>query len=415
MSFDIATVRDALARLDNYAAGVRQSADVENDLRPQFARAPILAWLALDRGLRALNFNVELAYLGAGHLGHIALSMTRSGYTRLDAVNALRGGRDAWTLAALLLRLDDAVIAVRNAAATHVAAVVDVVPAATLAAVLPLVDVLRHRERSGRSPLLDRIRRLIIASDVVDDDTQPLDVQRALVRLHGLSDAIDAERRVAIGLQALRDNDVDLALAIAHGKNAVVRAGLADALAQHASGRARVRGAQLVSDPTLLFHLSVDVRAEVRGAARKTIGHRFGSTAADEQRDFARAVVDEAAVDGAGRAVIGGLASLAEIGRAEDAGRISRFLHDERTRVQAEAVRALVGSNVAGDLVVYVDVLIDKLRSPKWRVAVEAARGLAWMPATQLPVEAIRDVEPTARPQVKKLLAPLIGPGKWSC
>ena len=136
----------------------------------------------------------------------------------------------------------------------------------------------------------------------------------------------------------------------------------------------------------------------------------------DVQREYARDVVDAEASDvGAAARLIGALGGLGELGRSEDFARISRFLHDARARVQAEAVRAVVGSHASGGLVDYVDVLLDKARSPSWRVGVEAVRGLAWLPAEARPQPAILALEEGLHPAVARALAPLVRPGRWSC
>jgi hypothetical protein len=419
MTIDAAHVIDLLHR--SLEPGDRRGA--AGELSALLEAAPVSSLPALDRSVRAdLSTTRDLAGVRAGHGAIVVLSMVRSGYRRAEALRLLEPAviaGDRLSLAAAVLRLTDSQWNVREHAQTLLQRAFVDVDVHVLAAVFPVIEAIVNRVEWTR-PVLphevshvglvkvarDRLRR----EGVRSEPTQPRDVQRALRRLHGLADGELGEDRLQTGLAALRDGDVELALAISRVDDVAVREGLGLAFALQHAGHLRLRSCELLKqDAGALFRLSVDVRADVRGAARLFLGETT-----DEQREYARAAVDDAPLTGSGRGLLGALASLGEIGRPEDFPRIARFLHDERTRVQAEAVRALIGSHASEGLVDYVDVLVDKLVSPSWRVAVEAARGLAWVPALRLPINEIRDLEPRVHPSVRRVLAPLIEPGNWS-
>lgn len=395
----------------------------EDALRPLLSTSALASWAALDRAARRIDVDIDQLRFGPqlGHLAGLIATMTRSGYARLHLVERL-AGHDALTLAALLWRLDDVVFAVRTTARARVEFAVAHAPVDVLARVLPVVQALRARDRARGEEVLTQVEQRLIDAGVVARGDQPQDVQRALLRLWGLSAHIDNARRAAIALDALRDGDVELALDLtrrisARSADIADDAGLdgvVDAFAAHSAARVRQQAVRLARHrPSVLLALSVDVRAEVRADARRALGGI--DTDCEQQRDAARCCVDEADDVGASRVVIGALASLAEVGRPDDFARISRFLHDERARVQAEAVRALVGSHASGGLDAFVDVLLDKLLAPSWRVGVEAARAFSWFPAEKMPIDSLRRAEEQAHPAVRKLLAHVVGPGHWSC
>ncbi|MDP2345832.1 MAG: hypothetical protein Q8O67_33135 [Deltaproteobacteria bacterium] len=410
MSLDAALVLDLLHRSVWPHGDARAAAQ----LRGLLEAAAVSSLPALDRlARRDLTTSGDVGDVRPSHAALVVLSMVRSGWERAASLRLLEPAArvgDRLSLAAVVLRLDDPQWMVRDHAQRMLARIFVDVDVHALAAVLPVIDALADRQRTDARRVLRLARDRLRAANVRAAATQPPDVQRALRRLHGLADDELGDERLQTALAALRDRDLDLAVAISRVDDDIVRRGLGEAFAAQPAGHLRLRAADLLRDqPAALLKLSVDVRSDVRSRARFLLGETT-----DEQREYARAAVDDAATEGSGRALLGALASLGEIGRPADFPRIARFLHDERTRVQAEAVRALIGSHASEGVVDYVDVLVDKLTSSSWRVAVEAARGLAWVPAMRLPLGEIREVEPRVHPTVRRLLAPFIEPGNWS-
>jgi hypothetical protein len=414
----LAAALDVAATLRAFAA-VRAGGSGD-ELARLLSTSTLSSWAPLDRAARAITVAVdELRFQPWSFEALVLASMTRSGFTRLHVVGALRG-HDHLAIAALLWRLDDVVWAVRSAAEAQLMRAMDLASPTTLAEVMPVVDAISVRERAHASAACRHIVERVRAAGVTANTRQSQEVQRSLRRLWATDERTDAEGRVAMARQALADGDVAFALSIAKRATVVMRPALSEAFAVHPVGAVRMRAAELGrGNSELLLGLSVDRRPEVRAAARVAL-----SGMVDVQRDYARDVVDAAArpggapaaVEGVSTArLIGALGALAELGRPEDFGRISHFLHDERRRVQAEAVRAVVGSHASGGLVDYIDLLLDKVMSPSWRVGVEAARGLTWLPAERRPVAEIARADEQAHPAVRRVLAQLTKPGRWSC
>ncbi len=403
------------------------------DIGVALATASTSTWIGVDRALRDRPVRPTSAQrLRLSSSMWALLSMTRDGRVRGDAIAFLQAAGDRVALTALLLRSDDVVFTVRSAADLAVTALLPRQSPATLVALLPLVDALRQRVRARFMPALKAWRAR--CADVVDfaaavdaaDHHEERDVHCALLRLWAEGADVDVANVVARAVDA---GLVDVVLGLVRSGGAAAHAA-APHLATSTSTRLRVRAAQLLrahlqelapTGPTratwhsaqvTLMALAIDPRSDVRGAARLALG----PDSFDEQRAWARDVVDAAAVDvGAGRALVGALGALAEIGRVDDLMRIARFLHDARVRVAAEAVRAVVGTHAGGDLVAVVDVLLDHLRAPSWRVAVEAARGFLTYPAEHLPKDALLAASEGAHPAVARVLRPLVSPGGWSC
>jgi hypothetical protein len=123
--------------------------------------------------------------------------------------------------------------------------------------------------------------------------------------------------------------------------------------------RARSQGAEPYLRRALL-----DPRAIVRHAAREKLrdGH---------SRDFYRAVLGAAGAPR--RDVIGALAGLAEVGRAEDAPLVLGWTSVDDPPLQAEAIRCLGLVDAEG----HVDLLDARRASTYGRVRREAERALA--------------------------------------
>lgn len=311
-----------------------------------------------------------------------AASLDRDGFVRELAVRALVRFAPPHARRFLWMRLDDVVPAI----ATRADEALDV-SAMTLDALvgdLGLLEQLAVRERARRRSSLVTALRTLASNDPA--------VRAALRR--GLS-APDAEVRSACARRlagegddavrieairtALRDPSPRVHLWAAREaalrKTApAVAAAVAPAMCAHDEPSVRLRGVRILArdDETheALLAATIDVDASVRFEARAAVvrGGAFDH----------RAVALDALGEGGpeawpdARRALGALGAMYDVGQRDDWPLVARYLAHPRTRVQAEALRAL--ASLAPDL--FVDVFVAKLRHRSRRVARESVTAL---------------------------------------
>jgi hypothetical protein len=297
----------------------------------------------------------QLAALAAGPdgIGGVALlSMQRNGFTRELAVCWLRGSKDPLALRLLLLRANDPVVQVREAAEAQLHAAIRSCPATLLVEALPLIDAMQQTVRAGRSRLHAAVdARLAIESAPVrdalwrsaergsDDDVRRL----ALLRL-ARGPELDVVRALRTGLgdrsprvrhaiaQRLRDTSL----------SGAVIAAVLPAMDANPSPTVRELAVHLRRDDDspearrqLLAH-SFDHHAGVRFRARCRL-RELG-----EQIDMRAAALGRLAdPDCARGAIVGALAVLSDLGRYADIPAVARFVGGSTRRVAQEATRTL--------------------------------------------------------------------------
>jgi hypothetical protein len=401
------------------AAFVGSGCGADLALLDRIARtASVLASL----GLANAPFHVDHVAIAAAdaHSALLAvLSMARDGRVREAAVNALGTCRDWIATAALLIRCDDVVEPITWRAFHLLEPRLVPEHAAELVRCAPILE--QHEAGARRTPRGERARAEARGLLLRDDD-----VTRAALRA-GLADehaaVRDACRRLVVtgsdeseavldALNAALDDGTMASrrfVARRVGSQAVppgVLAALLPRLARDAVPlvrRVAVVVAKRIGRGDVLEDLTLDGEMSIRTSARTALGQAGG----DEQRERARAALKRA--DG----VRAALAALAEIGRPDDFPWVAPFLHDESTRVAAEAMRALVGIHASGGLENFVDVLHDAVARGSGRVALEAARGLALLPRELVDRPAIeRRRAMQNRPRLNAILESLMEGGR---
>jgi hypothetical protein len=323
--------------------------------------APARSLWAVDRELRARSpwslqgippQRVTALAAGAGGLGALALlSMQRNGYTRETAVAWLSPLEDPLALRLLLLRLNDPVPTVAEAALAAVPAWLDLRRADALAAALPLLEAMEHTVRAAKSGIAARaeavlgsgsplVRRALWAAarTAKDDDVR----KAAVLRLLRGPDE-DAIAAVTLGL---RDTSPRVRLATARwvagsGRSPAVRAAVLPQLESNSSPTLRLLSLRLRrGDGSASAHQAVlarcfDANAVVRYHARCQLRERGDAV------DF-RALALARLADGSDRdALVGALAVLSDLGRREDIPCVQPHAEHPLARVAAEARRTL--------------------------------------------------------------------------
>ncbi len=326
------------------------------------------------------------------------LSTVRDGRVR-EAATAALASRRAWpATAALFVRTDDVVPAV---AACAVQALERRLGPALLDDLVVCAPLVETRDAAVRTtPEGTRLRAEARALLLADHPASVAALRAGIAHAHPAVRAAcgrlvlvegSAEESVLTALLTALDDGTPgrrrfVAARVSRGTLApsVLRALLPRLVADPlpALRRAAASAARHLGRSDVLEALTVDASADVRVRARAWLGRAGG----EEQRERACAVLARAASSSSSSSsssspVRGALGALAEIGRPADFPFVAAFLHDPRTRVVAEAVRALAGIHASGGLEAFADVLNDKLNSGSAAVALEAARGLALLPA----------------------------------
>lgn len=323
--------------------------------------APSRSLWAVDRELRGTGLStfhgvpprrVDALTSGPGGLGVLALlSMQRNGYTREAAVCRLMHVEDPLVLRLLLLRLNDVVRNVTDAAMEAVRGWLDLRRVDAIVAALPLLETMASTVRAARSGIAERAERVLgaagagvrralwaAASESKDEDVRRL----VILRLVEGSDE-DASEAVRLGL-ADRSPRVRLAtsrwLASAR-RPAAVYAAVLPLLDDNPSPTIRRLAVRLRrGDPSEEAHRAVlarclDGNAVVRFEARCQLRQRGDGV------DFRALALQRLGEARERDELVGALAVLSDIGRREDIERVRTFQDHPVRRVAAEARRTL--------------------------------------------------------------------------
>lgn len=336
--------------------------------------------------LYAAPFNLDPADSQSTRLGVLAgASCARDGFTREAAVRALDKRRDGMELPYLILRLNDWVPQVREAAEAAVRSRVERLEFEQLVECLPLVLWLSSAGR-GRSEPLHKAFQERLSTD---------SGRAALFRCFGRAES--SHRRAifafACGLKTVRwspwlsaatsvpDSVVRLAAcrALPVRLPAEESLPLLEALVQDRNPGVRteaLRGISTLIGPRCRPHLEralLDPSSKVRELAR------FGLRKLDPAYDFAsvyRTAFDElAAVHGSGlpdprRRRRAAVAGLGEVGSPDDSARVLHFLTGASSKDTQLALRALMRLSLEKNRETFFTYLVD----PRPGVARQAAR-----------------------------------------
>lgn len=377
-----------------------------------------LSWWQLRAGqLAALVASPALAADGPGLLQ--LASFHPSGFVRAEAVRLLAEQPLAAALPCLLLRLNDWVLPVQQAARAAVGARLGPAAAAALLPCLALVEqltVYRRRDLSDlqaqlRAVLLHRTSRPLLWA-ACEAETGELHQRRAVYRL--LADAVLAEPDAApreaglqrLCLRAMRSPDLWLRVwAVRLGRKHLFGEPLVRLLGQARADRGRpVRREALLAFldayPALeaaLCDPCVSLRELARYALRKKATLDFASY-------YCQIL---AACGEPGPRRLAALAGLGETGTRADAGAVLPFTADPVPKVRATALRALGQLDAEG----HVPVLAAALADPSRRVVRAAAEAIgtrvALLGADRLEEFLARHPDPGCRRRIVDLMAGL--------
>lgn len=319
----------------------------------------------------------ELArWVGPGEPGIALLKLSSfhgNGFVREEAVRRLSLIEDGSELPYLLLRLNDWVGQVRQAAHSAVAARITPSYISHFVANLALVVRLARGQRADLSGLLDQIDLLLARADAVPALVQGMrsrskEVRRAAFRHLISSDGYDLERRLRIAL-TVEDPIIRLRAAMA----AVERLGatqlpaLLDMLSNDPAAPVRLEAlvAWVNRFPEQagerLMGALLDRSAAVRAQARYYIRHRDGL-------DFALFYQSELTAAQPGRLVIA-LSGLVETGGRAKADQIAPFLTHPSAQVRRTAIRGVM--SLSGDQ--YTGPVLDRVFDQSTSVSRQAA------------------------------------------
>ncbi|HEU4886890.1 MAG TPA: hypothetical protein VFV49_03315 [Thermoanaerobaculia bacterium] len=284
-----------------------------------------------------------------------------SGFIREDAIERLAGWRNGRELRFLLLRVNDWVPQVRDAARTAVVARLTPGYAPHFARHLGLITRLQRSRRVDHSGLLRAISRLLATSVSRDALIQMMndhrgETRRVILRILVESNPDDMELFRAmlrvddpvIRLMAMR------LLPVAENRDAL------EVLFDDPAGSVRAQALLMAADSPRLVSALLDRNANVRSVAR----HRLR----DEGIDFAALYRNALNSDRAAAAIAG----LSETGIRADVESIAPFLSHPRSTVRRAAIRAVMA--LGGDD--YVDRVTELLCDRSRGVSSQARRSL---------------------------------------
>jgi HEAT repeat protein len=294
-----------------------------------------------------LGTDVDTLRVDVGrHAAAVAALLTfdRSGYLREAGVGWLASCDELFVLPFLLLRLNDPVDPVREAATAAISQRLTVGHAGLLVQLLPLIEKLGVRRRA--SPIVRRVGGLLLSGDPAGRAAlwagaraEDPEVRASCLRLLATVDPADAVAyAVDTGDPALRHWAA--AVATAPGLDATVQRRLLPLLESDPNPRIRWRALRARtrhpdSEPSLR-HALLDPDARVRYLARaslRTLGH-----AGSADKMYRAALADH---DAGPATLVGALAGLADMGTRADAARLVTYLDHPHVRVRGEAWRAL--------------------------------------------------------------------------
>ena len=341
------------------------------------------------------------------------LSFHPSGYVREEAVRRLAQGDDGSELPYLLLRLNDWVDQVRDAARRAVFARVRDDQAGNWARHFSLVDRIARTRRADPAPLIEALARILTTAHgqaamlaAMNDSSRH--AARAIVRF--LIDRAPSGLGAVVAAGAI-SGDALIRTSVAR----VVARALPPAEALPALQRMATDASPIVRRESLLAlagafpdpaseHLEravLDSSASVREAARFLLK--------DTHADFAATYRRALHADLTPRRLAGILIGLAETGAQPDAERAAPFLSHPSPSVRRAAVQSVM--RLAGEA--YADRIVNMLRDPSSAVSAAArntlrkhARGLT---ASQL-TAILAAAPPHARVNTVHLMAAL---PKW--
>jgi hypothetical protein len=274
------------------------------------------------------------------------LSMHRSGFVRELALGRLAESRDDRVLPLLLLRTDDIVPSLQAFAERAVEAVVRDEFAAALARSLGILEVLRRRARSGRSPLVRRVHDLLAKPEHLPVLVASCADSDPLVRRTAFALRLRAEPPTPVLAAALADSDTGVRLWAARtafsrattddDKRALLPRFEASRSSWTRSLALRARSKLDSSDAPIEAAL-LDANAGVRHVARTLLRARHPERDFGRTRERALAVLADPGACIA--AIVGALGALADVGLAADAQVAAAFVGDRRRRVRDEARR----------------------------------------------------------------------------
>lgn len=321
-------------------------------------------WIALDEIYRQRIRSPTLAMTPAGAatwldtarradapFDHLVDSLDPSGYRRESAVRGLEGVDSPLALPLLLLRCNDAVLQVRSAAKEALVRRLDAADDATWLASLPLVALLRQRERFEHSVWSPLLRPRLLEARRHALCWQATRLPDSITRHLAFELLIDAghDDMVAIATAAMADSDGRLALwALTSARIdgdvgrllAIARRGLG-----HPLGRIRAESLRLCWNLDRASAIDAargflfDPVAVVRTAAEFRLRQHTTIVPLAEWR----AAIDAGPPDHAGIAV----QALADVAEAEDAGRVRPFLTHRSALVRMAALQAYQRSGAA--------------------------------------------------------------------
>lgn len=304
-------------------------------------------------------------------------SMHNVGYVREAAVEVLSASDDPLALAFLLIRANDWVAPVRNAAARGIQAHLSRAGAAPFVPYLELVDRLRRAGRTNLRPLAEAILGALAMPEAASAlsagcASESRAVRRRCFELAFSARTFDLRPLVPAGLK-----DVDPVVRVLTAKGAVqalewvvLEPFIDDTLASTTPAARfsaleaiwKQRGAE---SRAIQERYALDPHPHVRGTARWFLKTIPGFDGRALYREAFGAVTGE-------RELIGAVEGLGEIGAPEDAALVLPLLHHPHARVRMAAVHALgaIGSEE------HREAIVAALSDPSARVCRAARRVL---------------------------------------
>ena len=372
--------RELVTRLRSCLAEAPRVSGALAELGSTLSGVPTAALPSVDEALRSLSFRygdgwddltpAEVARFaavpdGAGWAFVSVVASHPSGFVRQAALRALGRAREGRGLPFIVLRLNDWVAEVRQAAQAALACYLSPGFASALVAALPLVFALQRQRRSDHGPIVAWVLNLLrtppcreaLAAGRRSDDRE---IRRLCHRL--ASETSDADQTVILE-ETLADPDPAIRV------EAVRRAGrtLADPRARELAARVlRDRSVQ-VRRVALQYLAGALEPEDVRGLTEAALLDE-NSSARWQARilrlqhgpidlaEFYRRAVSSAPTRARLR---GALIGLGESGTKDDIARVVPHLQADETSVRRAALRALAGLEPSSTTEVFLSALTD--------------------------------------------------------